>query len=193
MNKDIDKISLDLAKTIVEKSIPSDQLDEYARTYEFALKVVDQLYDKELNGLSYSTLAIGTVLFDVLKHTKIEYIEKNFGGDVTMLIFNVSDDEDNALPIAKYERLFQAHDFLFIKLAIRMSDIWNCIADGESDQFKNYINEYNELRRKILKNCPDMLIFMDFEADLIKYGRNVLSGKPASNYKYTHLSTIANG
>ncbi len=179
-------------KTMTEEAIKfvgkhiSDPI--YKEIYEYGLKVFEQFYSSNSNGLSERDLAVSIVLHNILNNgVSIEEIQEIFGDDVATVVFNTNDDADDHR-LRGYEKHFKVHDLIFIKLIVRAARIHTAINNLDNHKFKKYINEYNELRRKLLKEVDDsIMVLMDYESDLIKYGRNTFAGKPARNYKYENL------
>jgi len=161
---------------------------QYHKTYEYGMKIFNKFYDPNKNGTKKESLVAGIVLYDVLnKGISLEEIHKLFNDDTIFIIQHIS-EYPNYHILKGYEGLFKGYDIIFEKLIIREAKIHFAIEDLNSTEFRKYIDGYNELRRKLHKEAdPDMMNFMDYESDLIKYGRNVFSGKPAANYKYEKL------
>lgn len=167
---------------------------EFAKGYtrcpeivDYGLKVLDKLYSPKMHVYSKESMAVSIVLHDVLiSGADIEEIQEKFGDDAANIIFNITDQPEDT-KISAYERLFKGHAFLFVKLIIRIAHIHDVIHKGDGDKFKDYIHEYNELRRKILKEVDDLMVLMDYESELIKYGRHYLSGRQAKEYNYSLL------
>lgn len=183
----ISNVDVEMAKSLVKTKVKKGDVDDYTDVYEYALKVLEKMYDGDINGTPLNVLSVGVIFHNITEYHKIEEIEESFGGDVAMLVFNISENPDDTNTMMGYDRIMKALDFLFVKLAIRMGKIHKAITDGDGDTFKSFISQYNEIRRKVLKNNPDILPMMDYEADLIKYGRNYFSGKAVTNYQYEHL------
>lgn len=157
----------------------------YNKISVYALKIFERFYDPKRNGFSEKNLAMAIVLHDILNQkVGIEEIERVFNSDVALVVFNTN-DEDEDYKLKGYERVFKAYDFIFVKLIVRIARIYMSISDTERNKFRDYIDEYNELRRKLLKEVSDnnIMVLMDYESHLIKYGRNVFTGKPINNFK----------
>ena len=158
----------------------------YGNICDYGLKVLKEFYSKKYNKLPEDVLSASVMLFDILNYgALIEDIEEQFGNGVAQTVFNITDREDD-FKLDGYEKLFMTYDYIFIKLIIRIARIFNAITNLDGDKFKSYIDDYNELRRKLLSH-PNIMVLMDYESDLIKYGRNIFAGKPANSYKYENL------
>lgn len=159
----------------------------HKNVYEYGLKILDKFYISPMS-ICKTVHAMGIVLHDVLNHgCPTKDMRKDFGDLVVMLAFNISEHEEDK-KLEGYEKNFDSYDSIFSKLIIRISKIHNVIEALDSDKFKEYIAEHNGLRRKLLKGVHSrIMVLMDYESDLIKYGRNVFSGKPAASYKYENL------
>lgn len=182
-----------MEKKIIDKAIefinPIFEGDaSYWECAHWGIKILDKFYDNNNIGMSKKDIAYGIMLHDILNHgVTIEQIEDKFGGEVAMLLHNISGRKsDNGLE--QYERLFKAHDYIFTKLIIRLSRIHNAINELNNKDFSLFISEHNDLRRKLHSRVdPDIMKLMDYEVNLIKYGRNMLSGKPTMKRIYENL------
>jgi hypothetical protein len=155
--------------------------DDYVNIVNYGTKLIKTFHDVEKNGISLDTTITCMNIWNVLNiGVNIEIIEQTYGGEVAHIMHNVNREIDN--------NMLSAYDLIFIKLIIRLSCIHQAINNVDSVTVKNYIDQYSDLRRKILRcSDSDILQLMDYEADLIRYARNVFSGKAAGKYVYKNL------
>ena len=180
-------MAIEEAIKFIERHITSPFHLIYEEVYEHGLKILKQFYDSN-NKLNENDLATSIVLNNILNNkADIEEIQEMFGNNVAMIVFNTNDDVDDH-KLRGYEKIFKDYDFIFIKLIIRVARIYVTIDNLDSNKFKKYINDHSELRRKLLNKADkNIMVLMDYESDLIKYGRNIFAGKPARSYKYKNL------
>lgn len=188
------KINLDLevAKLFVEAKIKDKKLIEYhKKIWGFATKILTKFYKKSKNNASLKELLSTVIFYEILDYVKTEDLEAKFGSKITQLVFNVTnfEDDDKIKNLYQYEKLFSSYDGLFVKLVLRNAIIHVAIQSLDEAKFAFHIKQYNELRRKVMKSSADLLFLLDYEADLIKYGRNYMSGRSAGSYKYENLIT----
>ena len=179
-----------IAEVFAESKLKDKELVEYHyKVWIIAIKMINKFFKKQKHDISLSEMCESVIFYDILNYVRIEDLESKFGTKVAQLVFNITDFEDDqkVKNLYPYEKLFKSYDDLFAKLIIRNAIIHVAISDLDLNKFTFHIKQYNELRRKVMKSTPDLTFLMDYEAELIKYGRNYLSGKSANAYKYENL------
>jgi hypothetical protein len=137
----------------------------------------NELTKKELHAIA----ALSTLPQELVD---IEEIAAQFGHEVAKNFMALQGQPEST---QYYEKSFDNYDHIFLKLIIRNSKYFVAIRNNDGDKFKSFIDMYVELRRKVMKSAKLHTEIMNYEAELIKFGRNSLAGKPIDKQKYQSL------
>ncbi len=181
------KSMFEKSKDYLKDSAKSHNIPSIDKWFAYVDLLTESLFCKIVKG-EYSCDNIKAAL--VLKPLvdtpqELANIEKLFNKDIAGILYKVKFDEGNISEFSKIKDEKVSSSF-FIIYRIILAQV--AMEAGDKKIFNDAVIIHDKLRRYVNSSkVKENFKLIDYEQEVIKCGRNQLSGKPSSNHTYKHL------